>query len=606
MEKTSITKTTASWNTINWAKVQRKVFKLQKQIFQAIESGNKVKAHKLQKLLSKSYYAKLLAVRKVTQDNSGKRTAGVDGEKIYTPQQRLKLARNLNIKGYKAKPLRRIWIPKPGKDEKRPLGIATIRDRAMQCLIKLTLEPYWEAKFEPNSYGFRPGRSAHDAIESIFNYTSKKEKYVLDADIAKCFDKINHQYLLNKMECPHLRPIIKQWLKAGVLDNGTFEETENGTPQGGVISPLLANIALHGLETFVKEWLWNEKKYRIPASRKGKTVKVKKAGFISKGKTIDTIGIIRYADDFLVIHENLEVITEAKSAINKWLAKIGLHIKPSKTRICHTLKDVNVDGKTQEAGFNFLGFNIKQYPVGKHHSSRDTWGRLLDFKLIISPSKEKIKAHKERLKETILGHRKAPQEALISKLNPIIRGWANYYSPMCSAKTYEQIDEYIWNILKKWVYSRHKRKYKKAFRSYFRYGSKGKWTFKTPQGIEMFYHTNVQIKRHTKVKGNASPYDGNWTYWRKRTGAYPGIPTGKAKLLKRQKGKCNLCEQHFIPEDLIEIDHIIPKSKGGKDTYKNLQALHQHCHDVKHSTRSNMDKLNRTHNNGLVNGSRVR
>jgi RNA-directed DNA polymerase len=584
MEKTSITKTTASWNTINWAKVQRKVFKLQKQIFQAIESGNKVKAHKLQKLLSKSYYAKLLAVRKVTQDNTGKRTAGVDGVKIQTPQQRLKLASNLNIEGYKAKPLRRIWIPKPGKDEERPLGIPTIRDRAMQCLIKLTLEPYWEAKFEPNSYGFRPGRSAHDAIEAIFNYTSKKKKYILDADIAKCFDKIDHQYLLDKMECPHFRPIIKQWLKAGVLDKGTFEETENGTPQGGVISPLLANIALHGLETFVKDWLVNEKKYRIPMTRKGITVERKKSGSLSKNKTKDTISIIRYADDFVVLHENLEVITEAKTAIDKWLTKIGLQIKPSKTRICHSLEDITIDGKIQKAGFNFLGFNIKQYPVGKHHSSRDTWGRLLDFKLIISPAKEKIKAHKERIKETILSHKKAPQVTLIGKLNPIIRGWANYYSPMCSAKTYELIDQYIWDLLKKWVYSRHKCKYIKAFRRYFQTGSKGKWTFQTSQGIELFYHTNVHIKRHIKVKGNASPYDGNWTYWSKRTGTYPGIPTGKAKLLKRQKGKCNLCGQHFTPEDLIETDHIIPKSKGGKDIYKNLQALHRHCHDAKHST----------------------
>ncbi|MGK7943702.1 MAG: group II intron reverse transcriptase/maturase [Microcystaceae cyanobacterium] len=575
MEKTSL-KTTVSWNTINWAKVQRKVFKLQKQIFQAVKSGDQAKAHKLQKLLSKSYYAKLLSVRKVTQDNQGKRTAGVDGKLFIVPQQRLKLAKNLSLKGYKAKPLRRVWIPKPERDEKRPLGIPTIHDRAMQALIKLALEPYWEAKFEPNSYGFRLGRAAHDAIDSIFNYVSKKEKYILDADIAKCFDKINHQYLLNKMECPYLRQIIKQWLKAGVLENDVFRETETGTPQGGVISPLLANIALDGLETYLKEWLWEVKKYRIPRSIKGK-----KKGNENKRNTIEGIGVVRYADNFVVIHEDLDVIIEAKIAISQWLAKIGLEIKQSKTRICHTLNDITIDGKMQKAGFNFLGFNIRQYPIGKHHSSKDTWGRLLNFKLIISPCQNSIKNHKENLKRVIRNHTHRPQEALIQKLNPIIKGWANYYSTVCSAATYQHIDQYIWSLLQQWVYSRHKRKYQKAFSKYFRKGTVGRWTFQTQNGMEMNYHSKVPIIRHTKVKGDVSPYDGNWAYWSKRRGKYPGIPVGVAKLLKKQKGKCNFCGQYFTPEDIVEIDHIIPKSKGGKDMYKNLQALHRHCHDVK-------------------------
>ncbi|MGK7882767.1 MAG: group II intron reverse transcriptase/maturase [Crocosphaera sp.] len=575
MEKASL-KTTISWNTINWAKVQRKVFKLQKKIFQAVKSGNKAKAHKLQKLLSKSYYAKLLAVRKVTQDNQGKKTAGIDGKKVFYPKQRLKLVNELRLEGYKAKPLRRVWIPKPGRDEKRPLGIPTIKDRAMQALIKLALEPYWEAQFEPNSFGFRPGRSAHDAIASIFNYTSKKEKYVLDADIAKCFDKIDHQYLLNKLECSHFRPIIKQWLKAGVLDKGVFDETDTGTPQGGVISPLLANIALHGMETYIKEWLWNIKKYRIPAYRNGK-----KKGSRNKARTIDEIGIVRYADDFVILHENLEVIVEAKEAINKWLTNIGLEIKPSKTRICHTLNEVTIDEKLQKAGFDFLGFNIRQYPTGKHHSSKDTHGRLLNLKLIISPSIKSTKTHKEKLKQKVKAMCKVPQEALIGELNPIIRGWCNYYATACSGKTYNDLDSYLWDILSKWVYSRHKEKYKKAFRKYFRKGSAGKWTFQTNEGMELKYHSKTAVKRHTKVKGEASPYNGDWTYWSSRRGKYPDTPKNVSTLLKKQKGKCNLCGQYFTPEDLVEIDHILPKSKGGRDTYKNLQALHRHCHDIK-------------------------
>lgn len=226
--------TRIEWNAINWAKVQRKVFKLQKQIFQAVKSGDKVKARQLQKLLSKSFFTKLLAVRKVTQDNQGKKTAGVDGKTAISPQQRETLALSLDLNGYKARPLRRVWIPKPGKDEKRPLGIPTIRDRAMQCLVKFCMEPYWEAQFEGTSYGFRPGRSAHDAVAAIFTQIRFTPRYVLDADIAKCFDKIDHNNLLKKMDNPYFKPVVKQWLKSGVLNEGTFEKTVSGTPQGGL------------------------------------------------------------------------------------------------------------------------------------------------------------------------------------------------------------------------------------------------------------------------------------------------------------------------------------------------------------------------------------
>lgn len=239
------------WKTIPWRKLERKVFKLQKRIYKASENGDARTVRKLQKTLIRSWSAKCLAVRRVTQDNQGKKTAGIDGVKSLKPGQRLTLVKNLRLT-QKAKPTRRVWIPKPGKDEKRPLGIPTMNDRALQALVKQALEPEWEALFEPNSYGFRPGRSCHDAIEAIFQAIVHLPKFVLDADIAKCFDQIDHQALLEKVNTfPVMRRQIRAWLKAGVMDGKNLFPTNEGTPQGGVISPLLANIALHGMENHI-------------------------------------------------------------------------------------------------------------------------------------------------------------------------------------------------------------------------------------------------------------------------------------------------------------------------------------------------------------------
>ena len=573
MSNASISKTTPEWNTINWAKIQRKVFKLQKRIFQAVRSGNKVKAKKLQKLLLKSHYAKLLAIRKVTQDNQGKKTAGVDGIKALSPKLRLKLVNELKLKGYKAKALRRVWIPKPGKDEKRPLGIPTIKDRAMQALVKSALEPYWEAQFEGTSYGFRPGRSAHDAIGRIYQAINKTARYVLDADIAKCFDKINHDYLLSKVDCPYnIKRTIKQWLKSGVMDRGIFEKTKNGTPQGGVISPLLANIALHGMVEHIEN--------HFPSTKR------KEDGSLKQGYKPK---IIRYADDFVILHENYEVILQCKDLIAQWLKQVDLELKPEKTSIRHTLKCISHNGKTTKPGFDFLGFNIRSYPVGKHHSGK-TGGKvnginvskIIGFKTIIKPSKKNILAHHETIKKIINSTKNDSQEALIVRLNPVIRGWCNYYRTVASKETFSSEDNTLWEMLRAWTVSRkkNKRPVRKVFRKYFSNGKVGKWTFQTKE-MSLYYHAETEIKRHQLVKPKASPYDGNWTYWSKRMGKYPETPTRVAILLKKQKGICNQCKQYFTPDDLIEIDHIIPKSQGGKDNYKNYQALHRHCHDAK-------------------------
>jgi len=275
------------WSDINWRKLERNVFKLQKRIFQASNRGNVKLVRRLQKLLISSRAARALSVRRVTQDNQGKKTAGVDGIKALTPKQRFALINKLLLSN-KVKPTRRVWIPKPGTEEKRPLGIPTMHDRALQALIKLGLEPEWEARFEPNSYGFRPGRSCHDAIEAIFNAVKQKSKFVLDADISKCFDRINHDALLKKLNTyPTLRRQIRAWLKAGVMDGNKLFPTPEGTPQGGVISPLLANIALHGMEELIRDLA---PKFDMKRSNNVQ---------MARRDKIKSVSLIRYADDFV-------------------------------------------------------------------------------------------------------------------------------------------------------------------------------------------------------------------------------------------------------------------------------------------------------------------
>lgn len=550
--------TNNEWKDLPWNKIQRKVFKLQKAIYQAVSRGNKAKARRLQRLLNKSYYARLLAVRKVSQENQGKKTAGIDGVKSLNPKDRFRLVEQLR-NPQKAKNLRRVWIPKPGRDEKRPLGIPTMQDRALQALVKLGLEPYWEAQFEAESYGFRPGRSAHDAIDAIFKKCLHKPQYVLDADISKCFDQINHDYLLSKLDCPQTyKKVIKQWLNAGVMDNGTFEATEAGTPQGGVISPLLANIALHGMIEEIAN--------SFPARKK---VNGKIEWYRPK--------IIRYADDFVVLANTPDVIPEARKRIQEWLKLAGLELKPEKTRVCNTLSKWN----EEEPGFDFLGFNVRHYPVSIHKGV-NTGTSVKPYQLNIKPSKKAVKRHYDACKEVIKRHKTAPQASLISRLNPVIRGWCNYYSTVVSKATFSKMDNLIWNSLRAWTISRCGKASFDKLSNYYRSGVKGKWTFQTKDELRMFTHAETPIKRHVKVKGIKSPYDGDWTYWTKRMSrGYGDIPVRVSKLIRRQKGQCNHCGQFFTSEDLVEIDHIQPRKTGGKDTYPNLQLLHRHCHDIK-------------------------
>ena len=545
---------TVEWKDLNWRKLEKVTFKLQKRIFQASERDDVKAVRKLQKTLINSWSAKCIAVRRVTQDNQGKNTAGVDGIKSLTPKQRMNLVGRLKLTN-KVKPTRRVNIPKPGTTETRPLGIPTINDRALQALVKLALEPEWEAKFEPNSYGFRPGRSCHDAIGAIFDSIKQKAKYVLDADIAKCFDRIDHKALISKIHTyPTLSRQIKTWLKAGYMDGKNLFHTEEGTPQGGVISPLLANIALHGMEERVKQY--------------AETLKGEKT------KNRQSLSLIRYADDFVIIHEDLNVIKKCKEIITDWLSDMGLELKPSKTKLIHTLN--KTDGNV---GFEFLGFHIQQHKVGNYRCANNTNGTPLGFNTLITPSKAKIKTHLVKIAEVIETHKTAPQAALISKLNPIIRGWSNYYSTVVSKETFSKVDALTYDKLRAWARKRGKGNINKD--KYWRTVGDRNWCFSTENGIELLTHASTPIVRHIKVKGEASPFDGNWIYWSKRRGEYPETPTRVSKLIKKQKGICPHCGLYFTSTDKVEVDHITPTTLGGKDTYKNWQLLHKHCHDTK-------------------------
>ncbi|HEY9823016.1 MAG TPA: group II intron reverse transcriptase/maturase, partial [Candidatus Sericytochromatia bacterium] len=559
MSNTQSQQLMVEWHKIDWRKLERRVYKLQKRIYRASQRGDVKAVRRLQKTLMKSWSARALSVRRVTQDNTGKKTAGVDGIKSLSPAARLKLVNNLKL-GSKVSPTRRVWIPKPGTEEKRPLGIPTIKDRALQALVKLALEPEWEARFEPNSYGFRPGRSCQDAVEAIFSSINKKPKYVLDADITKCFDRIDHEALLRKLNTfPTIRRQIRAWLKAGVMDHMQLFLTSEGTPQGGVISPLLANIALHGMENRIKQYADT-----LP-TRSGH----------GKRDNRRNLSLIRYADDFVILHEDVTVVQRCREIISEWLRGMGLELKPSKTRLAHTLNPY----EQEKPGFDFLGFTIQQFPVGKYHSKQG-------FKTIITPSKHSQKVHYDQIASVIEAHKAAPQAALISRLNPIIRGWANYYATVVSKVAYSDIDHLMCHKFLAWAKRRHPQKSAHWIKNkYWQRIGRNNWVFATrgegTNPLRVLHHADTPIVRHVKVKSESSPYDGNLVYWSTRMGKNPEMPSKVSKLLKMQEGKCTHCGLIFRENDVMEVDHRIPKSQGGKDSYENWQLLHRHCHDTK-------------------------
>jgi RNA-directed DNA polymerase len=537
---------TEDWRTLPWKTYQRNVRRLQQRIYRAERRGDWKRTRNLQRLLLCSWSARCLAVRQVAQENRGKRTAGVDGVASLSPKQRLELARKLHKRsGWKVVPIRRKYIPKAGTNEWRGLGIPVMADRAMQALVKLALEPEWEAKFEPNSYGFRPGRSTHDAIEAIFNAICLKPKYVLDADIEKCFDRISHDALLVKLNAiqPTMR-LVRAWLKAGIVDGDELIFPEAGTPQGGVISPLLANVALHGLEEVIAQAA--PRKYRAT--------------------------VVRYADDLVILCVDLETLIKLRRIAEEWLTTMDLGLKPSKTRTTHTLNEYEGN-----IGFDFLGFNVRQYHVGKHRTR--TYRGKPGFKTIIQPSKKAIKRHHEKIRDVIRQHRGAPQQALIAALNPVIRGWTQYHRVCVAKRTFSTMDYQMSHKLARWAQHRHPTKTAGwRFRRYWR-RQKMRMNFSDGEN-SLICHADTPIVRHVKVRGDKSPYDGDWMYWVKRLGRDPTKSNRVVRLVKRQGGLCMVCGLYFTTEDAMEVHHWDGDRRNNR--YTNLALLHAHCHDQIH------------------------
>jgi RNA-directed DNA polymerase len=551
------------WKTIDWKRIDKEVSSLQRRIDRASQRDDISSVIALQTLLLESWSAKLKAVRRVTQENRGKDTPGIDNIKSVPQKERIALAQNLEIDG-KSELIRRVYIPKArGSKEKRPLGIPTIRDRAKQALVLMALEPQWEARFEPNSYGFRPGRSAHDAIEAIFTALAKKNKYVLDGDIRKWFDTIDHNHLLNKLDTSSgIKAQVRSWLTAGIMEGENLYPSTEGTPQGGVISPLLANIALHGMEILLKNF----------ASKR-------RVGTLGRLAKMQQLTVVRYADDFVIIHPEKEVIHKCHELLSEWLSPIGLELHPDKTRIIQPLSKENPK-------FEFLGFELKQRFIGKYRVKKSKLS--LPFLTHLAPSVQSIRRHKENLRECF---KQQNPRSLLSLLNPKTRGWAQYFRTGVSAKIFGDIDAWLYRKFMRWAEKKHPKRGKRwLVDKYFRAVDPQKWIFgvkvegtKGPKTISQRFHRETNIERHVKVQGSRSPYDGDWTYWSLRMTRYgqSTLSPNRLFLLKRQKGKCALCGSYFFPSDGTQIDHIIPRKDGGSDRYSNLQLLHIHCHQNK-------------------------
>lgn len=533
------------WEAIDWQKALAYVKKLQVRIVKAQKEGHYSKVKSLQWLLTHSFYAKALAVKRVTS-NQGKRTSGVDHELWLTPQAKFNAISKLNRRGYHPQPLRRHYIPKKN-GKMRPLGIPTMTDRAMQTLYKFSLEPIAETYADPNSYGFRIGRSTHDAIEQCFTDLNKGKspEWILEGDIKGCFDHISHEWLLENI--PMDTQILEKWLKCGYVETRKLFPTDEGAPQGGTISPTLMNMTLDGLERLLQE--------RLPTRQK------------VNGRThFNKLNFVRYADDFIITGESPEFLRDKVLPIVKeFLTERGLQLSEEKTVITHI-----------EDGFDFLGKNIRKY----------------NGKLLIKPSKTSVKSFLEKVRSIIKGNKSTKQETLIRKLNPVIRGWVNNQRYVVSSKVFSRVDYEIYKCLWQWAKRRHKKKsHKWIAQKYWHHIGSRQWTFSVPyenqstEGEPLYckleYATDTKIIRFKKIVAEANPFDECWTdYFEEREGEKLLNSTkGREKLLtiwRRQHRRCPVCGDLITSETGFKVH-----TPAGKNSLKIM--VHKECHEEIHS-----------------------
>jgi RNA-directed DNA polymerase len=560
-----------AWDHVDWRRHEEQVRRLRGRIFKAVQEGDWPLARNVQKLMLRSWSNTLVSVRQVTQRNAGRRTAGIDGLVALTSQARAEMAVQVHasIGSHQPSPVRRVYIPKASdKTKMRPLGIPVLSDRCHQARVRNALEPEWEARFEPRSYGFRPGRGCHDAIESLYNTLHGKSRrvWILDADLAGAFDKISHGHLLEMLGGFPARDMIAGWLKAGIFEAGKgFAPTGEGTPQGGVISPLLLNIALHGLEEAAGV------RYRTGGH----------AGDVRDGCP----ALTRYADDLVVCCHSRQEAEQVQARLAGWLEPRGLAFNEAKTRIVPLSE-----------GFDFLGFNLRRYPNGK---------------LLIKPGVMAIKRFRDRLAKEFRALRGANVAAVLAKIVPITRGWAAYYRTVVSSRVFRALDNYLWKLTYKWACWSHSNKPKgwiagRYFRKFEKFRN-DRWVFGDKDtGAYLPRLAWTDIVRHTLVKGGASPDDPALAgYWaQRRQKVTPPLDSYTVRLLSRQDGRCSLCGENLLTPDqppqspqgwehwflwvtrkAIKADYLVHHDTPSAARSNRTHLVHATCHRSKHPPR---------------------
>jgi RNA-directed DNA polymerase len=504
----------AQWDTVRWREHEEQVRRLRQRIFAASQAGDHKRVRSLQKLMLRSRSNALVSVRQVTERNAGRLTPGVDGRIALSAADKERLVADIQRPPGQALPVRRVFIPK-ANGKQRPLGIPVIADRARQAAVRNALEPEWEARFEPRSYGFRPGRGCHDAIEAIYQVVKgrdPKRQWILDADLQGAFDHIDHSFVLGQLGAFPARGMIARWLTAGVMDKGRFAPTEEGAPQGGVISPLILNIALHGMETAAGVRYFKRSRGGIETAP-------------------DAPVLVRYADDLLAFCHSREHAEQVRQQLTDWLRARGLVFSQAKTQIVHVSQ-----------GCDFLGFNVRRYH-----------GRLP----LIKPSKDAVRRIRERLRTEMRALLGGNAAAVMRTLTPVIRGWAAYYRTQVSSKVFSALDDYMWKLLYKWVKRTHPKKSRwwrmDRYFGRFNRSRNDRWVFgdkDTGACLPKFAWT--KIVRHVMVTGAASPDDpGLARYWADRRGRKQNGPLSVLLLarLKAQRGRCPLCGTLLLHAD---------------------------------------------------------